>query len=82
MSGMVAATGAGVKSESGRCEISSFMMAVGPSGMAAASGTARAFHQCTTHHMPDIVVIDGMCPIGRVEDAADKAIARIEAARG
>ena len=45
-------------------------------------GTAKAVHKCTTHDwVVEYPVSPGyLCPIGRIEEARDKAIAAIEEA--
>jgi hypothetical protein len=54
-----------------RCNIQTFMTSIG------GVGPDRARSQCSTHMMPDIVSIEGLCPIGRIEDATEKALAKI-----
>jgi len=62
-----------------RCEIVSFVVQVDPRY---AGGASRACHQCNTHLMYDIGVMDetNLCPVGKVEKAVEDGLARIEAA--
>lgn len=67
-----------------KCEIVWHIMHIGHH----VAGTQRAVAQCMTHQWPDVPGVSQnlpegqtMCPIGRIEDATEKALAQIEAAR-
>jgi hypothetical protein len=61
-----------------RCKLISYSVPEGPPYYA--NGPTRTVRKCETHGFPmELAATDEMCPIGRIEDATDKAIKRIEA---
>lgn len=40
----------------------------------------RTCYQCNTHRMTDTFVVDGLCPVGRVEKAVEDGLAAIKSA--
>lgn len=65
----------------GQCEIVSFF-AWDDRGYNFVGGNARQVCQCMTHRMSDIQVVDGLCPIGRIEATAEAEIVRLKATLG
>jgi len=59
------------------CKTVSYVVPEGPPYYA--NGPVKAVCKCETHSwMADpTAFIDGMCPIGRIEDATEKALAKI-----
>jgi hypothetical protein len=62
------------------CRLSSFMVAEGAPYYA--NGPAKAVTRCETHDWQFNGPATGLCPIGRIDEAADRAIARVRAAGG
>jgi hypothetical protein len=62
-----------------RCEIITYVVTDGTTG----GGAARAEHKCQTHDMPIASIhLPGneLCPIGKIEEATEAALAKIAAA--
>ena len=66
-----------------RCKIVWFTVPDGPPYYA--TGPQRAMSQCMTHQWSDVPGItqnlpdgQGLCPIGRIEEATEAALAKIE----
>lgn len=63
-----------------KCKLRTFMVSGSP--LYFVNGTAHSVTRCETHDWtfegPPLL----QCPIGRIEEAADKAIAKIKQAKG
>jgi hypothetical protein len=62
------------------CRLSLFMAPDGPPFYA--NAPAKTVTRCETHDWQFNGPATGLCPIGRIDEAADKAIARVRAAGG
>lgn len=70
-----------------RCELRSWIVSDAPPGTAVGhhhTAPHRVEYRCATHNMPmdsPDLPGDGLCAIGRIEAATEKALAAIEAKR-
>jgi hypothetical protein len=62
-----------------RCKLIAYAVPEGPPYFVYSQ--TKTVWKCETHNWMMDYVVEDMCPIGRIEDAADKAIERIERMR-
>ncbi len=66
-----------------KCNIVCHYVSAGVNGLMLAGGPARSSVQCMTHGMVDFAPFaapDLLCPIGKIEEATEKALAQIAGA--
>ena len=69
-----------MKTSNERCQIMSYMVPEGP--LYYANAATVAVSRCETHNWDfgRAPVTNGLCPLGRIEEATEEAIAKIKAA--